>query len=129
MSPHALCPRATRPIGALAAPAEANSGALPWIARFYALFTNAGTNFTPAFAAQSYNFPVPQRVEWDFRMLSVLSGAVLVAAGSTTLWVFKPRNGMVHPMVLRPFFDTTIAIAVVGVTALGIALLVSGFVG
>lgn len=62
-------------------------------------------------------------------MLSILSGAVLVAAGGTTLWTFKPRNGVVHPMVLKPFFDTTLAIAIMGALALGIALLVSGFSG
>jgi hypothetical protein len=93
----------------------------------YAFFIDSGANFTPVFAAQSYNFPVPQRVEWGFRMLSVLSGAVLVGAGSTTLWWFRPRNGVVHPMVLKPFFDTTLAIAVMGVLAVGIALIVSGF--
>jgi hypothetical protein len=30
-------------------------------------------------------------------------------------------------MVLKPFFDTTLAIAVMGVLAVGIALIVSGF--
>lgn len=62
-------------------------------------------------------------------MLSILSGALLIAAGGTTFWLFTPRNGVVHPMVLKPFFDTTLAIAVMGVLALGLALLVSGFVG
>jgi hypothetical protein len=62
-------------------------------------------------------------------MLSILSGAVLVGAGGTTLWWFAPRKGVVHPLVLRPFFDTTLAIAVMGVSAVGIALLVSGFAG
>ena len=62
-------------------------------------------------------------------MLSILSGVVLVGAGGTTLWWFSPRNGVVHPMVLKPFFDSSVAIAVIGVTAVGVALLVSGFAG
>ncbi len=62
-------------------------------------------------------------------MLSILSGAVLMGAGGTTLWWFAPRKGVVHPLVTRPFFDTSLAIAVMGVSAVGIALLVSGFAG
>jgi len=62
-------------------------------------------------------------------MLSIFSGAVLVASGATTLWWFAPRKGVVHPMVLRPLFDTSIAVAILGVTALGIAFLISGFAG
>jgi hypothetical protein len=62
-------------------------------------------------------------------MLSVFSGTVLVAAGGTTFWWFTPRNGAVHPMVLKPFFDSTLTIAVMGVLALGIALVISGFSG
>jgi hypothetical protein len=62
-------------------------------------------------------------------MLSIISGTVLVATGGTTLWWFAPRQGVVHPMVLRPFFETSIAVAIMGVTALGIAFLISGFAG
>jgi hypothetical protein len=62
-------------------------------------------------------------------MLSILSGVMLIAAGGTSLWWFTPRNGVVHPMVLRPFFDTSLAIGVMGVLAVGLALLVSGIAG
>lgn len=62
-------------------------------------------------------------------MLSILSGVMLIAAGGTGLWWFTPRNGVVHPMVLRPFFDTSLAIGVMGVLAVGLALLVSGIAG
>ena len=62
-------------------------------------------------------------------MFSVFSGVVLIGAGGTTLWWFAPRKGVVHPMVLKPFFDSTLAITVMGVTAVGIGLLVSGFIG
>jgi hypothetical protein len=62
-------------------------------------------------------------------MFSVLSGAVLVGCGSTTLWWFAPRKGVVHPMVQRPFFDTSIAIAIMGVTAVGVAFIFDGFAG
>jgi len=62
-------------------------------------------------------------------MLSVLSGVALLGASGTTLWWFAPRKGVVHPMVLKPFFDSTLTIAVMGVTAIGIGLLFSGFTG
>jgi hypothetical protein len=62
-------------------------------------------------------------------MLSIISGAALVGVGGTTFWWFAPRNGVVHPMVLKPFFDSSLTIAVMGVLAVGIALLVTGFVG
>ncbi len=62
-------------------------------------------------------------------MLSVLSGVVLVGTGGTTLWWFAPRQGVVHPMVSRPFFDTSIAIAIMGVTAVGVAFIFDGFAG
>ena len=62
-------------------------------------------------------------------MLSILSGAVLVGVGGTTFWWFTPRKGVVHPMVLKPFFDSSLTIAVMGVLAVGLALLISGFAG
>ncbi len=60
-------------------------------------------------------------------MLSILSGAALVGVGGTGLWWFAPRKGVVHPMVLRPFFDTSIAIAIMGITAVGLAFIIDGF--
>ena len=62
-------------------------------------------------------------------MLSVLSGAVLVAAGGTTFWWFMPRKGVLHPMVLKPYFDSFLTIAVMGVLAVGVALVITGFAG
>ncbi len=62
-------------------------------------------------------------------MFSVVSGAALIGAGSTVFWWFTPRKGVVHPMVLRPFFDTGLTIAVMGVLGVGIALVISGFAG
>jgi hypothetical protein len=62
-------------------------------------------------------------------MLSILSGAMLVGAGGTTLWWFAPRRGIVHPIVTKPLLDSGIAIAVLGLSALGIAFLISGFFG
>ena len=62
-------------------------------------------------------------------MLSILSGAALVSVGGTTLWWFAPRKGVVHPAVAKPLFDVCIAIAVMALSALGIAFLISGFFG
>jgi len=62
-------------------------------------------------------------------MLSIISGAALVGAGGTTLWWFAPRKGVVHPMVTKPLLDACIAIAILGLSALGIAFLIAGFFG
>ena len=59
-------------------------------------------------------------------MLSVFSGVAAVAASVGSLWYLKPRNGVVHPLVTKPFFDSSIVIVIVGVFAVGIALIIAG---
>lgn len=59
-------------------------------------------------------------------MLSVLSGVVAVGASGAGLWYFKPRHGRVHPLVVMPFFDSFVAIGIMGLFALGIALILDG---
>ena len=60
-------------------------------------------------------------------MLSALSGVVAVAGSVAGFWYFRPRNGVVHPLVTKPFMDSFIVIAFLGVFAVGIALVVNGF--
>ncbi|MEJ2435975.1 MAG: hypothetical protein P8Y53_23600 [Pseudolabrys sp.] len=62
-------------------------------------------------------------------MLSVVSGAVLVAVSGTGLWYFMPRNGMVHPWVTKPVLDSLIVITIIGIAAVGLALIVSAAAG
>ncbi|MEJ2376883.1 MAG: hypothetical protein P8Y53_12545 [Pseudolabrys sp.] len=62
-------------------------------------------------------------------MLSLVSGAVLVAVSGTGFWYFMPRNGMVHPWVTKPVLDSLIVIAIIGIAAVGLALIVSAVGG
>ena len=59
-------------------------------------------------------------------MLSILSGVVAVGASGAGLWYFRPRAGVVHPLVLKPFFDSFVAIAIMSVFAVGVALILDG---
>ena len=59
-------------------------------------------------------------------MLSVISGLVVGGAGGTALWYLKPRNGVPHPLVVKPFLESLIPIAIVTALGFGIALIVAG---
>jgi hypothetical protein len=59
-------------------------------------------------------------------MLSIVSGVVAIGASGASLWYFKPRDGVVHPLVLKPLFETFLAIAIMGVFAVGVALILDG---
>ncbi len=59
-------------------------------------------------------------------MLSVMSGLVVSSAGGAALWYLKPRNGVVHPLVLKPFLDSLIPIGIVTALGFGVALIVAG---
>ena len=59
-------------------------------------------------------------------MLSILSGAVAVGASAAGFWYLKPRNGIVHPLVTRSFFDSFSVIAIMSLFAIGVALILSG---
>ena len=61
-------------------------------------------------------------------MLSILSGAVLFGAGAAGLWHLLPRNGRVHPLATMPFLESMIPIAIVSVSAIGLALIIAGVV-
>jgi hypothetical protein len=60
-------------------------------------------------------------------MLSIVSGVVAIGASGASLWYFKPRHGVVHPLVQKPFVETFLSIAIMGVFAVGIALILDGF--
>ena len=55
-----------------------------------------------------------------------LSGVVAVGASGAGLWYLMPRNGVVHPLVTKPFFDSSVVIVIMGVFAVGLALIISG---
>lgn len=59
-------------------------------------------------------------------MLSIISGVVAFAAGGTGLWCFKPRGGKLHPLATAPLLDSIVPICIVGLLAIGVALIVSG---
>jgi len=59
-------------------------------------------------------------------MFSVISGLVVGGAGGATLWLLKPRNGEIHPLIKKPWLEAPIAIGVAAAIAFGIALVVSG---
>lgn len=58
-------------------------------------------------------------------MLSILSGAVAVGVSTAGFWYLRPRNGVVHPLATKPFFDSFIVIAIMSVFAFGVALILS----
>ncbi len=59
-------------------------------------------------------------------MISVISGLVVSSAGGAALWYLKPRNGVVHPLVVKPLLDSLIPIGIVSALGFGIALIVAG---
>jgi hypothetical protein len=59
-------------------------------------------------------------------MLSIISGAVVLGAGGTGIWYFKPRGNKPHRLATAPLLDAFIPICIVALLALGIALIVSG---
>jgi len=59
-------------------------------------------------------------------MLSIISGAIVTAAGGVGLWVFKPHNGQMHRLARAPFLDSLIPIAIVSALAVGVAIIISG---
>ncbi len=61
-------------------------------------------------------------------MLSVISGLVVGGAGGTALWYLKPHNGVVNPLVMKPWLDFMIPIGIVTAVGFGIALIVAGLV-
>lgn len=59
-------------------------------------------------------------------MLSVISGLVIGGAGGTTLWYLKARNGVIHPLIQKPWLEAPIAIGIAAAIAFGTALVISG---
>jgi hypothetical protein len=62
-------------------------------------------------------------------MIAFLSGLVVTGAGGAGLWYFKPRDGQVNALVLKPVLDFVIPIGIVTALAVGVALIVDGLVG
>jgi hypothetical protein len=61
-------------------------------------------------------------------MFSIISGIIVAGGGGAGLWYFKPRDGQVHPLALKPFLDSLIPISIVTALAIGVALIVAGAV-
>jgi hypothetical protein len=62
-------------------------------------------------------------------MFNALSGLVMVGVGSGGFWYFMPKNGVVHPLAKKPFFDSMITIAIMTVLAIGVALIGDALLG
>jgi hypothetical protein len=62
-------------------------------------------------------------------MIAFLSGLVVTGAGGASLWYFKPRDGQMNVLALKPVLDFLIPIGIVTTLAVGIALIVDGIVG
>ena len=61
-------------------------------------------------------------------MLSIVSGLVAVGASGAGLWYFMPRNGVVHPLARRPFFDSFVTVVIMTVFVIGVALIADVFI-
>jgi len=62
-------------------------------------------------------------------MLNVVSGAALVAASGGSFWYFMPRDGVVHPLAKKPFFDSMITIAIMTLLVVGFGLIAQEILG
>jgi hypothetical protein len=62
-------------------------------------------------------------------MIAFLSGLVATGAGGAGLWYFKPRNGQVNALAVKPILDFVIPIGIVSLLAVGVALIVDGIFG
>ena len=59
-------------------------------------------------------------------MISVMSGLVVIGAGSSGFWYLRARDGHAHPLALMPVLDWLLPTALVGLLAFGTALIISG---
>jgi len=59
----------------------------------------------------------------------ILSGLILTALGGGGFWYFLPRDGVVHPLVTKPFFDSFVTIAIMTTVFVGLALIAEAVVG
>jgi hypothetical protein len=59
--------------------------------------------------------------------VSVLSGFCVFAAGGAALWYMMPTNGQVHPVAKMRLLDSLIPIAIVAAWAIGLSLIINGF--
>jgi hypothetical protein len=62
-------------------------------------------------------------------MFSIICGAALVVATSTSFWYFLPRNGQVHPLVERFDGGSMITLAIMTVFTTGVVMMFAGFLG
>lgn len=59
----------------------------------------------------------------------ILSGVALMVLSSGGFWYFMPSNGVVHPLVKKPFFDSFVTIAIMTTMFVGLALIAETIVG
>jgi hypothetical protein len=59
----------------------------------------------------------------------ILSGLALMVLGSGGFWYFLPRDGAVHPLVKKPFFDSFVTIAIMTTLFVGLSLIAEAVVG
>jgi hypothetical protein len=59
-------------------------------------------------------------------MLNFLSGVVVAGSGAAGLWYCWPRNGRVHPLIVKPVLDWLIPTGIISALALGTVMILSG---
>ena len=62
-------------------------------------------------------------------MFSALSGVVLIGVSGAGFWYFLPRNGVVHPLVKKRFFDSMVTIVIMTLLVLGFGLIIQSLGG
>jgi hypothetical protein len=61
-------------------------------------------------------------------MWSVVSGVVVMGLGLGGFWYLRPQNGVVRPIMVKPVYDYMIPIGLLGIIAIGIAMIFTGLV-
>jgi hypothetical protein len=61
-------------------------------------------------------------------MISIISGFVVTGAGAAGLWFAMPKNDQARAFPNAPVLDWLIPTAIVAALAIGVALIMSGFV-
>jgi hypothetical protein len=77
----------------------------------------------------SVSHPAPGAQRGRNVMLYIVSGVVVMGAGFAILWYFRPHNGAVHPLALKPVLEWLIPVGILTTLALGVGLIMGGVTG
>jgi len=59
-------------------------------------------------------------------MISFFAGAIILAGSLSGFWRLLPQDGIPHPLVVAPFLQVVIPVALVSGIVVGIGLMISG---